>query len=63
MLLKSRIKALKNIDQKMVEKYFKKMLTRFNKNVIIENVDRNQQDLRKSKIEGKNKIKNILKKC
>ena len=47
----------------MVKKYFKKMLTRFNKNVIIENVDRNQQDLRKSKIEGKNKIKNILKKC
>ena len=47
----------------MVKKYLKKMLTRFNKNVIIENVDRNQQDLRKSKIEGKNKIKNILKKC
>ena len=47
----------------MVKKYFKKMLTRFDKNVIIENVDRNQQDLRKSKIEGKNKIKNILKKC
>ena len=47
----------------MVKKYFKKMLTMLNKNVIIENVDRNQQDLRKSKIDGENISKNILKKC
>ena len=34
-----------------------------NKNVIIENVDRNQQNLRKSKFDGKIFQKNISKKC
>ena len=39
------------------------MLTKNNKNVIIENVDSDKQNLRKSKFAEKIKQKNILKSC
>ena len=39
------------------------MLTKDNKNVIIENVDKRKQSLRKSKIAGKIKQKIFLKSC
>ena len=49
--------------KKYSKNILKKMLTKINKNVIIENVDKSQQDLRKSKIDGKIFQKNIFKKC
>lgn len=58
---------MKKESQKQWKKYskniLKKMLTKVNKNVIIENVDKSQQDLRKSKLGGKIFQKNISKKC